>query len=550
MRGISRASSVGVRVGPGRLSRSDRAVALIVLSTGILGCAYFLPLIRLPLWFDEQWRAFQVMSFSLSDKYAPLTPAWLILERLTAGVLGAHDWSLRLPMAFAVPLLAVATYGLGSQILPRVAALVGSLALLINGAIWAYGLQLKAFVWEALIATLLLLWWHLVHEWTGLRRLGGYIVLAVLASMGLSAAFVLVPLLGYELAHALLRRRWGQLAAIFVAAALFTIHFAVFIQSQTTSILQSAYWRATLMPHGAAGIGFLVRGTASYFPGVLTGAAGFPDFPTEYVSRNALTGLLLVLAGVAMATGAALGGVALYRHPLGGALITVLAGSLALEAIASWLRLWPYGFVRVNIFTIPLWYVLVAAGLLWVGGLIRRASRPAVRFPVALVAVCLGVPLGVLLFRDAWLLPQIRRAAAEPALDQAVQTIVATARNANDGNTLAVVDLDGHLGFGPHAAGWWFYMNDFAYPTPISTWPKISDKDSLASDDQGLARTNGSLYDFLMAHPSADRVVVFNSYGVGDDVTIGETQTLTQLGFAYVSGTTYYLTGRLNLYRR
>jgi hypothetical protein len=132
--------------------------ALLLLLRGLIGG---------PLTFDEQWRAYYIslgtgLWGQLHTSSAPFTAGWIGLEWVAAALLGATEWALRLPMAVAIPAMAMTTYWLARRWLRPVAAFLVAAVLMVNGSVLVYGLLLKPFVFDGLWTVVaVLLWLHL-----------------------------------------------------------------------------------------------------------------------------------------------------------------------------------------------------------------------------------------------------------------------------------------------------------------------------------------------------------------------------------------------------
>lgn len=122
-----------------------------------------------------------------------------------------------------------------------------------------------------------------------------------------------------------------------------------------TLLLSYPYWQRYFVPHrpGAAA-GFLAEQLASYLPRLLTGAAQQADNSINAPFLHALPTWLAVPAAVAGVAALTLGARSLLRTASGRGLLVATTGALALQAMASWAELWPFGFVRVNVFLVPL----------------------------------------------------------------------------------------------------------------------------------------------------------------------------------------------------
>jgi 4-amino-4-deoxy-L-arabinose transferase-like glycosyltransferase len=527
------------------------AIALgLLLVVGALVVCYLRGYLSRPLWFDEQWRAYHVtargLGFELRTIYAPAALGWLLLEKASVSLLGSHEVALRAPMALVVVALPPATYWLARRWLGRVASALTAGTLLLNGAVLGYGLQLKPFITDALVAVAMLGVWTAIHGAARWRPVG-YAALGLLTLCSIAALFVLVPLLVFDLVVAVRARRLlPGLALAALAGVPALAHLVLFVRPQTL-LLSYSYWQRHFVPHrpGAAA-GFLAERLASYLPRLLTGAALQADNRINAPFLHALPAWLAVPAAVAGVAALALGARALLRTTSGRGLLVATGGALALQAMASWAGLWPFGFVRVNVFLVPLLWVVMGVGV--ADALAGRAGG------APLGAVLRGTGAVILAMLTAVAVVDARavrsfelRAATVHPLDGDLRAAVAAARNAAGAGALAIVNLDGHLGFGPYGKGWVYYMDRYdGNGDGFERLPAIPPGDTLFLTDEHPEAARP----FLTAHPAATRVVVYMSHGVSRRVGRTIRDSLAEAGFAMLHATEFPLSGRVSLWSR
>jgi len=521
---------------------------LVVLSALLLVRLW--PLVTKPFWFDEQWRAYHVilpgLSMDLATIYAPSALGWMLVEKAAGALLGVREWALRLPMALVVPALAVATYRLTRTWAGPLSSAVGAAALLVNPAVIDYGLQLKPFIWDALVVVLMFLVWSRAEGRTPLWRLASYTVLGLLSAFAIPAVFVLAPLLMLDVGRAL--RRGGLVAdglPAVVAGVLALAHLALFVRPQTL-IIDYPYWNGLFVPHHLdPAIRSVWQQLQTYPDGLLTGAGslqsraftGVVVAPPSPLLRWPLLAaeLVLITLGTAVA----------WRRRDGQGLLAVVFGALLLQLVGSYLGLWPFGFVRVNLFLVPFAVALLAAGshslLTWRPG---RASW----LPALVVLAPVVVVLVAVLAYDLAAVRSIAQQSNAVGLDGELRSVVATARAQATPTTLAVVDLDGRLGYGPYGKGWVFYMDYYdGHGEPTAAAPRIPGQRTLYLDRRD---PRADLRRFLAARPAADKVLVYNSSGTGPTRGRAISQALTSAGFAPDQHFKFPSTGQLVVYTR
>jgi len=346
---------------------------------------YLMGQVTRPLWYDEQWRAYH---FSLSgpdfwtgirEANAPLAAGWVALEKLSIGLLGNREVPLRLPGVIAFLAVGVATYALARRFLGTPGSFLVAVGVVVNANVLEFGLQLKPFGLEVLAAELaVLLWLDADGPGRGLAgRLARYAGMGLCAVTGTAATFVVGPLLLVDGVRLARERTLGRLLPPLVAGTITLIHLKGFVLLQTKQT-EGDYWNPYFLPGGSLGekVGFTLDRLAGFVPRVLTA-----DLAS---SRRGVTGSLTFGEAAAsmltpfMVVALALGVVAALRSRPGRALLAVLLLSLAAQLAASSMRMWPFGFVRTNLFLVPFAYLLAGMGVAWpLSALLRLAGRRA-----------------------------------------------------------------------------------------------------------------------------------------------------------------------------
>ena len=485
-------------------------LALIAIAVA----AAFRGLLGQPLWFDEQSRAFQIslpgLHMGLADGYAPLSLGWVLAEKAVIAVLPTTELILRVPELVAFLLLGPAFYVLARKLMPRVIAFLLAAALVANPATAYYGTQLKAYIVEALVTVVILLVWGRAREARSRRgRLGWYGAIPGAGLFSIPAPFVALPLLTLDLLEAAWSRRGERRSFAehalgpLVAGLTLLVYVVAFVLPQSFAAGYNT-WQGFYAPHGAGALWhFLVAKEQTYLVGAVT---GIPEFDTRAITLILpagdqaladvikLTVLVLVLAGIWE----------LRRHVLGRGVIVAALGGLVLRLAASLDHRWPFGLTRADVFSVPLVYLLMGAGVASLGRQARRAQPGRWVAGIALLAIAV-----VAVLAEAQNLRNARdllRRTPIVRLMSNLRPAVAAARREYRPGTLAYVWMDGRYRYGPHGKGWIFYMDDYDWPGPARTEPRIPLPDThfagaWPSPDPELAA-------YLAHHPHLHRLIV------------------------------------------
>ena len=365
---------------------SGRRRAQLVLG---LGAAILVPIgLLIPLgpslskafWFDEQWRAYYIAYHgswwhALTGDNAPFAAGWYFLERGVATAFGSSELTLRLATAGWWPILGGLLFLLAARFMrPPLALLVALLGSFTPGLI-PYVVQLKPFVIDATAAVAVVYFFVLAHSprlrgHGGALRLLAYLGVATACVFSLGAVLVAGPLLLGDAVVAVCRRDFsGRLLDAVAAGAITLVELGVFVLRQN-ALTRSPYWTAQFMPHATLGaqVGFIFSGLAGFLANpfspsaaVVGGAAALPP----HLSVLACVWTLAILIGVVEA----------WRRADGRWLLMGVLGSLLVALVASYFRYWPFGFVRPNLFELPLLVLLAGIGAARCAREAGRAAR-------------------------------------------------------------------------------------------------------------------------------------------------------------------------------
>ncbi len=317
-----------------------------------------------PLWFNEQWRAFE---FSLPGNWwralrvspGPIPAGWFFLERGASDLFGSTELSLRLPTSFFLPLGCLLLFLLARRWMPLSAAVVVSLVGCLTGDYLAYSVQVSEYTVD-MAAVLGILFLHELAGDFASRRARCYLAYAGigLACLFSSAAvFIAGPLLLFDVYRDVKRGTRGpQFIGAIGAGAVALAHLGIFVMRQG-GLTESSYWDGQFLPH---------RGVARQLSFLWNGAYGFVAHPFTDSSNPRLSSfsgagsasvvaviwIVLLCLGVSTA----------IRSRDGRSLLVALVGSFSLCAVASYFRHWPYGFVRTNLYEVPILVLLAGIG--------------------------------------------------------------------------------------------------------------------------------------------------------------------------------------------
>lgn len=563
----ARLSAPAARSGADRRSRipvSDLLAIVGLVAEAVLIEFSLRHLLTRPFFYDEAWRAYEISlgpSFlaQLHSAVGPLALGWLGIENVARLLLGNTEAGLRAPMFLVLPLLAAATYLLARRWLGIAVSFCVAGLLLVNLWIVNYGLQNKSYAYEGLFAVATVALYLLVRRtaWRPPQLFGLYAALGLTCVFSLPNLFVVVPLLALDLAETVRARHQVALriAGEALAGAIALANYVVFLAPQG-GVAGTSYFDANYAPHRIAGFArFTINGLESYVPSIITGVAGATNAAPSYVLPPAAHHVLAVGLAILLAAGI----VAAARDAAGRALIVAVGGALLLELLGSALRKWPFGLIRVNIFVVPLLYVLGGIGAVWLTRTLRGRHRDDDGQPVAVIwwrAMALAVAAVALVITGATAGVATAKTFAEsselqtrPTMFGGVKAAVAVARRAATPDDLVIIRADRSTPIW-YATPWLYYMEKYrGYPEAVAARPRVPARNTISV----VFVTPGAVDHFLAAHAGSPAIFLleFNlpGYRFPPWAHQESLNTLRRFGYCPVSDIAYPVTGHLTVLR-
>jgi hypothetical protein len=533
------------------------AVASLFAEAGII--EFFLrQLLTKPFYYDEASRAYELalggrFLSHLNTAAAPLALGWFGIESAARLLLGDTEAGLRAPMFAALPLLAVATYLLARRWLGVAVSFGLAALLLVNLWIVNCGLQLKSYSYEGLFAVATVGLYLLVQRttWRRGQLLGLYAALGLTCVFSLPNLLVVIPLLALDLLRALRGRNQTapRIAGEAMAAAIMLAHYVLFVRPQS-GVASTGFFQADYAPHRLAGFArFTVHGLESYIPSIITGVVGATNAPPSYTLPPAAHGLLAVALVILLAAGVA----AAARDAAGRALLAAIGGALLLELVGSVLDRWPFGLIRVNIFVLPLLYILGGMGAAWLARTLRGPQRVD-QLLTGWRGVCTGIAALAVIFTGATAgvataqgFAETSHLQAKPAIFGGVKAAIADARTVARPDDLVIIRADRSP---PdwYAAPWLYYMNYYpGYPAKVAELPRIPARNTISV----VYVTPGAVDRFLAAHAGSPAIFLleFNLPGYRFPMWAHQESlsTLRRFGYCPTSDVAYPATGHLTV---
>jgi hypothetical protein len=467
--------------------------------------------------------------------------------------------ALRAPMFLALPVLGIVTYLLARRWLGVIVSFSLAALLLVNSWTVNNALQLKSYSYEGIlaVATVALVLALRRTGWGAPRLLLLYTALGLTAVFSLPNLFVLAPLLLADLVTAIRSRdrTWLRIAGEGLAGVIALVHYALFVRPQA-AVAGTAFWQHHYAPHQAGAlVRFTLKGLQSFDPLMVTGVSSAANSVPAYTLPAplrvvlALGILLLLAAGLWAAIGDATARL----------LVIALGGALVLELAASAVQRWPFGMVRVNIFMLPLFYILGGIGLTWLvrvlaGRPAGHASRAGVTwwraaglgaFAVALAATVVtgGIATG-------HALAETSQAQRQPTEFTGVKAAVQQARSLAGPGDLAIIRAYRTPAFW-YGEGWLYYMHSYqGDPPSIARLPTVAASDTTSV----FVVTPASVGSFMAAHPGSRAVFLleFNIPGGTFPRSLHQEslQTLRRYGYCPVREFAYKVTGHMTVLDR
>jgi 4-amino-4-deoxy-L-arabinose transferase-like glycosyltransferase len=570
------ASSAGVPASR-RLSdvrRTDLVtVAALVIGAGLIEF-WLRRLLTRPFYYDEGWRAYNVALGSkfLSQLHAsagPLALGWVGIENAARLVFGDTEAGLRAPMFLALPVLAVATYLLARRWLGAWVSLCVAALLLFNTWIINYALQLKSYSYEGLLAIVAIALFLLLQraDLSPARRIGLYALLGLACVFSLPNLFVVGPLLVLDFVRAVRARQAVvlRIAGEALAAVIALAHYLAFVRPQ--SGVADIAFQTRYAPHApGAFVRFVIEGIGSYVPLMVTGVAGGARSvgTPSYVLPAAAHYLIAVVLWLLLAAGI----VTAARDAAGRALVVAVGGALLLQLIASAVHRWPFGMLRVNVFLLPLLYLLAGIGAVALARLLRGPRRADGRSSVSVTwwrAIAAGAAAVALAgagvatsTATVHALAQTSQLQTTPTMFGGVSDAVADARLEAHPGDLVIIRTNRSTPTW-YAGPWLYYMLDYhGYPATVAARPRIPARDTFPV----VRVTPRAVRRFLTRHAASPVIFLFEYVASGAwtrDVP-GKTfppafhqqslRTLRQFGYCPVSDVGFSITGHLTILSR
>jgi hypothetical protein len=542
------------------------AVAGLVLVAGLI--EYLLRnLLTRPFDSDEAWRAYDItlgtgFADHLNASGAPLALGWVGIENVARIVLGNTEAALRAPMFVAFPALGVATYLLARRWLGVVASFCAGALLLINSWTVNNALQLKSYSYEGLLAIAAVALYLLLRRtsWSPVQILLLSAALGLTCVFSLPNLFVLGPLLVAGTIAAIRARQQisVRLAGLALAAAIALAHYALFVRPQS-GVASTDFWATHIAPHQLGPfVTFTFQGLGSYFPTMLTGSVGAANSVPAYALPTVAHYLLAVVLALLLAAGI----VAAVRDAGARVLVIALGGAQVLELIASAVHRWPFGMVRVNVFLLPLMYILLTMGIVWLARVLRGpgrtdaspsengTARPLAWSRVAgLGAATAGLAAAALAggVATGHALAQTGQMQYQPTEFTGVKAAVTAARKLAGPGDLAIIRADRRPAHW-YDEGWLYYMHSYqGNPAATAALPTIAERDTIAV----FRVTPATVDKFLAEHPNSPAIFLLELLVPGNTFPARlhqeSLQTLRQFGYCPAQETGYPWTGRLTV---
>jgi hypothetical protein len=473
--------------------------------------------LTIPFWYDEQWRAYYISISgnwwsALKGDGGPFPAGWYFLERISASLFGSTELVLRIPTAAAVSLGCVLLMLLARRWMPLAAAVVVALIAGLTGTLLLYAVQLSEYEIDAAAVVGIVLLHEVAEDMDGSdwRRPRIYFLYAgiVLAcTFSTPAIFIAAPILLLDVVRGLRSRSFRpQALAGFGAGILILAYLKLFIVPQN-ALTKSNFWDSNFMPHSgiANQIAFVWDGLRGFITGTFTGS-DMPWLPELLSPRYSW------ILSVAFALLLCIGIVVACRSQRGRTLLVAIGGSLALTAIASYIRYWPFGFVRTNYYLVPLLVLLAGIGA---DGATKsfyksiRERRTTTAFARNITAVTAAgfmtvvlIAVGLAATYEIGTYRQVRDSATHDAYGVNIDSAVAAVNDHASAGSALVVS-------GPLAVqGWQYYQ--YEYTGRLSKiGSQIPPEDAVFMSDQDLPAISR-----LIRRTDPNRVFLYLAYGV------------------------------------
>lgn len=334
-----------VPIGESTLSAGSRLWIVMSLGLVVIAAALAFPKLSWTQFGDEIWVTGLLRSGSYGAHENLMPPLSFLFTRLVVAVCGYGDTCLRLPAYLFWIILAALPLALPSNI-DRLVSFFWTVLLAFSSPLIFYSARLKQYALEAVISTLLLIFFiRAASDLNRRRPLHVYLGIALVAALTTHAPVFVIAATGATLAAIAVRQGRHRLAAgVLAAHAGLAIAFAG---------AYSGYMR----PAGNVRRYLALHGQSRFFDGSFTFAyEQTRQWVGEMlnVTRGATLVALVCMAFVAWRS---------RRNPhIAGVLLIAVMLPLIALLLSAW-RLYPYGEVRLMIFAAPALFLVIAIGL-------------------------------------------------------------------------------------------------------------------------------------------------------------------------------------------
>jgi hypothetical protein len=460
------------------VSRSRRTLAVACLVTAGIPIALIISLwrnLKLPFWYNEQWRAYYISKpgdwwSALKTDGGPFPAGWYFLERASASLFGSTELVLRIPVTLFLPLTCVLLLLLARRWMPLVPAVVVALVGGLTGTLVSFAVQLSEYQIDAAAVVALLLLYDVAASrerrgWSDAPMWLAYGGIALACVFSTPAIFVAGPVLLLDVFRQARDRSLGARTVGAVAAGAIALAHIEFFVAPQNALTKSNYWDPNFAPHHgiSSQIAFVWDGLRGFITGTLLGANN-PDLPELLNTR--WSWLVSLIFGLLLCAGI----VATARSLRGRTLLAAIGGSLGVTLVASYVRYWPFGFVRTNFYLVPLLILLAGIGAVSVTRVLAARIRTqdegasarwnpslVARGAVAVVAVA-AIVAGVALAAtyEAGSYEQIRDSASYTGWGATIDSAVAAVKEqAKPGDDLVVAGVMA-------VPGWEYYQDEYS----------------------------------------------------------------------------------------
>ena len=498
-----------------------------------------------PFWYDEQWRAYHL---SLTKGFwrgpqhinTAVAAGWVAIERASVLAFGNNEWALRLPEVLVLAAIGWPTWRVARH-------WVGVTASAIIAAPWSQAGRCcrtrcsSSHTPSRRCVVALLLWLEATDPdgHSTPTRIAMYAGIGLCTLVATPLVFAVAPLLAVDLARGLRSRGRGELlrrvGPAALAGGMALAHLIWFVLPQRTSANINT-WNLDFLPRSGR-LGWVTAQLGTFVPGVVT--SGLRPLP------GGVDVALEVLLVGGLVAGTAFALLDARARPL----LAALYGALAIELVAAALRLWPFGFVRVNLFMVPLFYLLTGFGMARLAGLVagwaRRRHAVAQAGGVAALALVLAASAAGC-WGVAWASGTV--VSGMHALDQrhhhawgdGMRTLVEQARGQAGPRDAAIVV--GTMG----VKGWSYYM--WSYQGRSNTWARgpIPPDRTLVGDPP----QRSSVTAFLAAHRDAGHVFLMTMINAHRGWEPAIEGPLAAAGYRQVRTSKAAVTGTLTVWER